>query len=650
MNAHNLAVCWGQNLIRPETLSPTTLAHTSNVNKITEAMIQHVEEIFSDFTDLETEVSQMFSKNKKGTFDIFGVKSGDKFSPSECAMKLVDGIIMLKYSRRRATNHFRLFKMTHNLEYLVWGSHKKDVYGSSISIRDIKVMTCGVDTLLKLDDGKLAQYAISLRYGRKSNLDLVCKTQEEHFIVSQALAYCIMEAKSKFSTRPSKASSIHAPVTAIVDITKELQSEAAKLGDLYTWGATLGKAKYIPSIINKLVNVDIIEFAVGSNAYAAINSNGQLYTWGGGKSSDLLGHRTADTVQSPQLVTALANTKVTRVAMGAKHCLILDYNGYVYACGDNKYGQLGLTHVSTTNQPTKITQDDRFIDIFCGYSHSGLLTTEGDLLLFGRGDKDQLGYTTAELSNATPKRLELGWERVVSCVMGKMHTMILLDDGSVRSFGGAGFGQLGLGTEDLSQRAEPKEIAFFRENNVNVIQLAAGGRSSGCVTHDGSVYIWGDISSTGLVSYGCFQFVPLKLTLDGPGSKLCLGEDHALVLLQNGEVLSFGNNEGGALGRGENVPNTKAPVSMLVDKKIRAIACGGRSSACICAHEWTNPAVVTNCAGCKQPFSKFRQKYNCCNCGGIFCDKCSKKKAVLLRFGHVDPVRVCDECHKAQLY
>lgn len=56
---------------------------------------------------------------------------------------------------------------------------------------------------------------------------------------------------------------------------------------------------------------------------------------------------------TPVLVCALSGVAVTHIAAGATHSLFLTLPGFVYCCGANKYGQLGLNRVDekgTLNQ------------------------------------------------------------------------------------------------------------------------------------------------------------------------------------------------------------------------------------------------------------------------------------------------------------
>ncbi|GAM20028.1 hypothetical protein SAMD00019534_032030 [Acytostelium subglobosum LB1] len=61
---------------------------------------------------------------------------------------------------------------------------------------------------------------------------------------------------------------------------------------------------------------------------------------------------------------------------------------------------------------------------------------------------------------------------------------------------------------------------------------------------------------------------------------------------------------------------------------------------------------VSNCANCKQTFGLLNQmvspllqtRFNCSNCGKVFCEKCASNKVPLPKFRMNSPTRVCDPC------
>ena len=61
---------------------------------------------------------------------------------------------------------------------------------------------------------------------------------------------------------------------------------------------------------------------------------------------------------------------------------------------------------------------------------------------------------------------------------------------------------------------------------------------------------------------------------------------------------------------------------------------------------WIPDGDVSNCMGCKAPFSLMFRKHHCRSCGGIFCGPCSEHNASLPDLSYSRPVRVCTACFR----
>lgn len=65
--------------------------------------------------------------------------------------------------------------------------------------------------------------------------------------------------------------------------------------------------------------------------------------------------------------------------------------------------------------------------------------------------------------------------------------------------------------------------------------------------------------------------------------------------------------------------------------------------------EWMPDELSSNCMACKSQFTILRRRHHCRNCGKIFCSRCSSNSIPLPRYGHLKPVRVCNQCFMYQL-
>lgn len=66
----------------------------------------------------------------------------------------------------------------------------------------------------------------------------------------------------------------------------------------------------------------------------------------------------------------------------------------VYSWGRGEDGQLGLGDTSDQHRPVPIDalQDKRIVQIACGSGHTVVLTEEGEVFTWGRGDDGRLGH------------------------------------------------------------------------------------------------------------------------------------------------------------------------------------------------------------------------------------------------------------------
>ena len=88
-----------------------------------------------------------------------------------------------------------------------------------------------------------------------------------------------------------------------------------------------------PTMIPGLSDAGAAQLAAGRSHSAAIGSAGQVLVWGSG-SHGKLGHASSRTVDTPQCLAGLPY--MCQVACGHQHTLLLDRQGSVWGCGENK--------------------------------------------------------------------------------------------------------------------------------------------------------------------------------------------------------------------------------------------------------------------------------------------------------------------------
>ena len=203
-------------------------------------------------------------------------------------------------------------------------------------------------------------------------------------------------------------------------------------------------------------------------------------------------------------------TTATAVACGNRHTIIRLSDGTVRTFGNNIYGQLGLGYTGDPQtSPQQITGITTATAVACGYYHTIILLSDGTVRTFGYNLYGQLGLGNTTTPQTSPQQIT-GITTATAMAGGGLHTIIRLSDGTVRTFGYNDYGQLGLG--DLTQRTSPTQI-------------------------------------TGITT----------------ATAVACGDRHTIILLSDGTVQTFGRNSNGQLGVGPaDTTNRSSPVAMLL--------------------------------------------------------------------------------------
>ena len=167
-------------------------------------------------------------------------------------------------------------------------------------------------------------------------------------------------------------------------------------GELYSWGTDifgalgLGYGAYRRNIPSR-IGYDSNWFKVSTNRYyaIAINTKGELFSWGN-NSSGVLGLGNSNNYPIPKRVGSDSN--FFEIAAGREHGLAVKSTGELYGWGSNVYGELGIGGIKLSGyMPTRIGKNSNWISVTAGNSSSMALTSNGELYSFGRNVYGLLG-------------------------------------------------------------------------------------------------------------------------------------------------------------------------------------------------------------------------------------------------------------------
>lgn len=304
------------------------------------------------------------------------------------------------------------------------------------------------------------------------------------------------------------------------------------------------------------------------------------------------------TPQKVQPNDSLDLTNVQKMQGGGGHLLILDKNGRLYGCGWNGKGQLGLCNTIDSHKIQMLMKTDSpIVDIATGWDSSAAIDQNGDLYVWGSNSFDQLGFSSRFIdtlftfpmllnlpANEKAKKVCFGlrymcilcesqniyvvgrWRFLDTCdevithndtnfhkiltppnltitdiSSGSNHIVCACTDGTSSSVVIIGFGDNKF-LQCNEKRLECNDIYYLR----------SGWSHNGILTTDRCVYLWGRNTYgqlANLQSDKSNDLIQLK-GVQGKIEQFHLGSEHGLVVNEHKHVFTWGWNEHGNCGNG----------------------------------------------------------------------------------------------------
>jgi alpha-tubulin suppressor-like RCC1 family protein/phosphodiesterase/alkaline phosphatase D-like protein len=331
-------------------------------------------------------------------------------------------------------------------------------------------------------------------------------------------------------------------------------------------------------------------------------ASNRLLAWGDNASGQLGNNSTAlSNVPTPvDLNGALAGKTILTAVAGGTRNLVLCADGSLFQWGEDTTGNLSswngaISMVAVPVDQTGVLAGKRVTSIAVGDNHCLVLCSDGTLAAWGNNTSAQLGNATAVIGSSTPVLVDqtgvLAGKTVVAISAGAYHNLVLCADGTVAIWGGNGNGQLGDGT--TNSRSQPllvNRTGVLADKTITAI--AAGGFHSLVQCSDGTLAGWG-YNSSGQLGNGSSSNISLPVSVNQTGvlagktiTAIAAGYRHSSALCSDGTLATWGSNSYGGLGNGSNT-NATAPVlvtrtGVLAGKTISTFAGGEYHSAVLC--------------------------------------------------------------------
>ncbi|MER7771531.1 hypothetical protein [Kitasatospora sp. NPDC096140] len=331
-------------------------------------------------------------------------------------------------------------------------------------------------------------------------------------------------------------------------------------------------ATAVPALVASLTLLGSV--ALPTSAASAYDL--RLRSWGLNTSGQL-GDGTKTQRLTPTSVVGLSGAELNSVAAGGTggsagsgFGLALLANGTVESWGKNDKGQLGNGATSATDEwavPSLVAGLGGVDAIAAGGSHALALLKDGTVKAWGLNDKSQLGDGTT--TNASLPVTVAGLEDVKAIAAGGSFSMALLKDGTVKTWGNNDKGQLGV-TPRAAKSTDPvpKPAPATRTTAVAVPELTsvkgitAGASHALALLADGTVMSWG-LNDKGQLGDDTVidKPYPVQVLELKNVTALSAGASHTVALLQDRTLRAWGLNDKGQVGDGTLTQrNTSVPV------------------------------------------------------------------------------------------
>lgn len=325
------------------------------------------------------------------------------------------------------------------------------------------------------------------------------------------------------------------------------------------------------------VTAALFQPALGGNAPSFANAESSVFFW-----------NTADAW--PERVRFGRGLRVVQVACGVDHCLALNSERQVFAWGGNAFGQLGAGHTRRIARPVPLEElaSRSIVHVAAGGHLSAFLSENGLLSTCGHGADGALGHGTQD-HVTTPRLVEdLMTVEVVHIAVGVRHMVAITSDAAAYTWGMGERGQLGLPGGVRATSAPLR--APLPDKDVRAVRAFAGPDASLILSARGRLFACGDNRHNKLALNPRFGLLGLRVIemadrftlvkLVGKGCVLdaAVGADVTCAVMDSGKCYTMGNNAEGALGTGtirpRDHPSSVKPVLREYASQLCAVGSG----------------------------------------------------------------------------
>lgn len=349
-------------------------------------------------------------------------------------------------------------------------------------------------------------------------------------------------------------------------------------GALMCWGAGAGKWRSStanatsPTAVlaagdtaGAATNVQFTTVATGGTHQIALDTAGDIYTWGAGDRGQLGNGGTAALAQPTKVTSAKITAAVTDIAASTGASYAVDSYGRLYAWGAGTAGQIGDGEKTDRREPVRVASNILFRDVSASADNGYGTSRDGVAYAWGAGAAGNIGDgATAERTSPTQVADDAAFMKIVAPTDASgVATSVWALDTTHRlwAWGSAAAGTWGDGTTSASVRPDAQQNRIRSGGGVTPTEIAAGTNHTVALGADGTVWSWGANTSGQLGNGGTTasaSSVNAAATYTDQPVSVTAGTGFILTSGKLGRVVGAGTAASGELAAGTTSRNAPA--------------------------------------------------------------------------------------------
>jgi len=244
-----------------------------------------------------------------------------------------------------------------------------------------------------------------------------------------------------------------------------------------------------------LAGKTLTQISGGNGKTCAIDSNSQVYCWGGSYLGD--GSTAGSLVPvAVDMTGVLAGKTLAQITVGTRQVCVLDTAGKAYCWGGNDYGELGNN--STTDSTVPVAVDTtgvlagKTLKQISAKGNTCALDTDGKAYCWGDGYLGDGSSSISTVPVAVDMTGVLAGKTLAQISVGGSHVCVLDTDGKAYCWGYNSNGEFGDGTDhNTSYVAVAVNTDGVLAGKTLVSIMASGLYHTCAIDSDGVAYCWG---------------------------------------------------------------------------------------------------------------------------------------------------------------